>query len=327
MTDIDPAPIGRLLRRPGSLAPLPGARPVQIDDPRLAEVLAADATPLLLHEGTLHAEGPVWQPARNRLLFSDVPNRRLIAWYADDNRVETVLDGTFFMNGNALEPAGTLVHAEHGRRCISRSAADDTQPTPIVTHYEGRRINTPNDLTVAADGAIWFTDPTFGLLMPNQGSLREPELDHRSVYRFDPASRALRRMADFEQPNGIAFSPDGRTLYVSDTSISLNEIPGRDVPPGDKHEIIAFDVAPDQSLSNRRFFCRTDHGYPDGFAVDARGWVWTAAADGVHVWSADRTRLGYIPTPHTVANTCFGGPGNTRLFIAATSQVLAIDLR
>jgi gluconolactonase len=197
---------------------------VQIDDPRLAQVLSPDAKLLCLYEGTLHGEGTLWDPARDRLVWSDVPNRRLLAWHPDGH-VEVAIDGTYFMNGNALDAEGRLVHCEHGRRCISRSEGTG-DPVPIITHFEGKRLNSPNDVTVASDGTIWFTDPTFGLLMPSQGSLMEPELDHRSVYRFDPRDGALRRMADFEQPNGLFFSPDGRTLYVSDTALSLNEIPG-----------------------------------------------------------------------------------------------------
>ena len=313
---------GRLLRRPGPPESVEKFQGVQIDDPRLAEVLSPDAPLLRLYEGTLHGEGPIWQSAMNRLVWSDVPNRRLLAWHTDGH-VEVAIDGTYFMNGNALDAQGRLVHCEHGRRCISRSDGAG-QPEPIVTHYEGKRLNSPNDVTVAADGAIWFTDPTFGILMPNQGSLVAPELDHRSVYRFDPNSGALRRMADFEEPNGLFFSPDGRTLYVSDTALSLDEIPGPQT--GKTHEIQAFDMAEDGTLSNRRFFCHTDHGYPDGFAVDRRGWIWTTAADGIHVWSPDRVRLGYIPTPKTCSNCAFGGAGMTRLFIAATEYLLAIDL-
>ena len=257
------------------------------------------------------------------LLWSDVPNRRLLAWHPDGH-VTVAIDGTYFMNGNALTPDGRLVHCEHGRRCISISGGD-CDPEPIVTHYQGKRLNSPNDVTVAGNGTIWFTDPTFGLLMPNQGSLAEPELDHRSVYRFDPRDGALRRMADFEQPNGLAFSPDGRTLYVSDTSLSLDEIPGDQT--GTQHKIEAFTVGEDGTLTDRRFFCHTDHGYPDGFTVDPRGWVWTTAADGIHVLAPDRTKLGYIPTPAVCANCTFGGDGMRRLFIAATGLLLSIDLK
>ena len=190
---------------------------VQIDDPRLAEALRPDAPLLRLYDGTLHGEGTVWSDRDSCLYWSDVPNRRLLRWRSDDGRVTVAIDGTYFMNGNAIDAEGRLVHCEHGRRCVSRSNGDGAVE-PIVTHFEGKRLNSPNDIVVAADGAIWFTDPTFGLVMPSQGYLADPELDHRSVYRFDPASGALRRMADFEQPNGLAFSPDGRTLYVSDTA-------------------------------------------------------------------------------------------------------------
>jgi gluconolactonase len=316
---------GRLLRRTGPPQLVDGFRGVQIDDKRLAHVVGPGTPLLSLYEGTLHGEGPVWQTAHDRLLWSDVPNRRLLGWYPDGH-VEVVIDGTYFMNGNALDRQGRLVHCEHGRRCISRPDPDedDETPQPIVTHYQGKRLNSPNDLTVAADGAIWFTDPTFGILMPSQGSLVDPELDHRSVYRFDATSGDLIRMADFEQPNGVRFSPDGRTLYVSDTSLSLNEIPGNQ--SGTKHEIIAFDVADDGTLSNRRFFCHTDHGVPDGFLVDGRGWVWTTAADGIHIWSPHQERLGFVPTPTVASNCALGGSTGRRLFIAATQYLLAIDL-
>lgn len=314
---------GRLLRRSGPPKVVETFPGVQVDDSRLEEVLPEAAKLLCLYEGTLHAEGPVWDPSNSLLFWSDVPNRRLLALHPDGH-VDAALDGTYFMNGNALDADGRLVHCEHGRRCISRSDVIGQQPEPIVTHYRGRRLNSPNDITVAADGAIWFTDPTFGILMPNQGSLADPELDHRSVYRFDPRDSSLVRMADFEQPNGVFFAPDGRTLYVSDTALSLDEIPNAGT--GKTHEIIAFDVGEDGALSNRRLFCHTDHGYPDGFVVDRRGWVWTSAADGVHVWSAARERLGFIPVSQTVSNCCFGSLDGKRLFIAATKLLLAIDL-
>lgn len=314
---------GRLLRRAEPPKKLDNFTGVEVHDPRLEEVLSSDAEPVILYQFTLHGEGPIWDAPNGRLAWSDVPNRRLLGWYPD-GRVEVVIDNTEFMNGNALGADGVLVHCEHGRRCISRSDGRGGA-TPIVTHYRGKRLNSPNDVTVAADGAIWFTDPTFGILMPNQGSLVEPELDHRSVYRFDPKTEELRRMADFEQPNGLFFSPDGRTLYVSDTARSLGEIIGGHEK--DTHEIVAFDVGPDGTLSNRRFFLRTDHGYPDGFAVDSRGWVWSTSGDGIQIYAPDRTKLGFFPTPATASNCCFGGPDMKRFFVAATDYLLAIDLK
>ncbi len=323
MIDADDRQVmGRLLRRAAPPKEAEGVGRIRIDDARLRDVLAEDARLLVLYEGTLHGEGPVWHEADGCLYWSDVPNRRLLRWQPD-GEVTVAIDGTFFMNGNAIDDDGHLVHCEHGRRCISRSATLGDE-RPFVTHYGDKRLNTPNDIAVAADGTIWFTDPTFGLLMPSQGSLREPELDHRSVYRFDPEADELRRMADFDQPNGLAFSPDGRTLYVSDTALSLDEIPGPET--GTTHEILAFEVGDDATLTNRRLFHRTAHGYPDGFAVDRRGWVWTTAADGIHVVASDGTVLGAILTPAVAANCAFGGPGNTRLFIAATQYLLAVDL-
>ena len=315
---------GRILRRSGPPEPVQGFRGVQIDDDRLSDVLPADTPLMIYYVGTLHAEGPVWEASSGLLYWSDVPNRRLLGLHPDGH-VEAAIDGTYFMNGNAIDAQGRLIHCEHGRRCISRSDnPPPAQPTPIITHFDGKRLNSPNDVTVAPDGTIWFTDPDFGLMMPNQGSLVEPALDHRSVYRFNPDNGDLRRMADFDEPNGIGFAADGRTLYVSDTSLSRREIPNAGT--GTKHEIIAFDVAEGGALSNRRFFCHTDHGYPDGFAIDRRGWVWTSAADGVHIWSPDRRKLGFIRTEQVVANCCFGGPDGRRLFIAATTHLLAIDL-
>ncbi|MCJ2125733.1 SMP-30/gluconolactonase/LRE family protein [Methylobacterium sp. J-077] len=314
--------LGRLLRRPGRPGKIDGFTGVEVHDPRLAAVISPEAEWDVLYTFTLHGEGTVWDPPRDRLIWSDVPNRRLLAWYPD-GRVEVAIDNTQFMNGNALGADGYLVHCEHGRRCVSRSDGDG-QPEPIVTHYDGKRLNSPNDVTVAADGAIWFTDPTFGILMPNQGSLVDPDLDHRSVYRFDPRAGSLRRMADFEQPNDLFFSPDGRRLYVSDTARSLGEIIGGH--ERDTHEILVFDVAADGTLSNQRLFCRADHGYPDGFAVDERGWVWTTAGDGIHIYASDGIGLGFIPTPDTPSNCAFGGPAQRRLFVAATSYLLSIEL-
>jgi gluconolactonase len=317
---------GHLLRRPGAIRHADRFRGCQIHDPRLAEVLSPDAPLLVLHEGAIHAEGPVWQASHDRLLFSDVPNRRLNAWFEADGRVEVTIDATWFMNGNAVAKDGTVWHCEHGRRCVSRSFADLTgTPEPVITHYEGKRLNAPNDVTVAPDGSIWFTDPIFGIVMPSQGALAEPELDNHSVYHFDPATSELTRIADFEQPNGVALSADGGTLYVSDTSLSLGEVPG--FTAGAKHEVVRFRHQPDGSWGERTRFCRTDHGYPDGFTTDARGWLWVSAADGVHVWSADGDRLGFVPIGATVSNLCFGGSDGRRLFVAAGSRLLALDLK
>lgn len=314
---------GRVLRRPGAAAPMKGFPGVQCEDAALAALLHPDPSLLILHEGSIHGEGPIWQEQQGRLVWSDVANRRLLGWYPD-GRVEALIDGTWFMNGNAVDTDGTLVHCEHGRRCISRGGDYEAEPAPIVTHYQGRRLNSPNDVVVAPDGALWFTDPIFGLILPSQGALAEPELDHCSLYRLDPRDGTLNRMADFEQPNGLAFNAEGTVLYVTDTSLALREIPGP--LSGDKHEIIAFDVGENGTLSNRRFFCHTDHGTPDGIVVDRRGWVWSSAGDGVHVWAADRRKIGFVPVPDVVSNCTFGGADGHRLFMTTSRYLLALDL-
>ncbi len=317
---------GRLLRRPGRPLADPDFPGIRIGAACLADVVAPDAPLWVLHEGAIHAEGPAWQASHRRLLFSDVPNRRINAWYEEDGRVESLIDPAWFPNGNAVAADGSVYHCEHGRRCISRSAPGlQGGPEPVVTHYEGRRLNAPNDVAVAPDGAVWFTDPVFGIVMPAQGALADPELAHRSLYRFDPATGALARMADFEQPNGVALSPDGRTVYVTDTSRALGEAPGGSA--GSRHQVEAFTVGDGGALSGRRFFCSPAQGNPDGLAVDGRGWVWCSAADGVHIWSARQEYLGAIPIAETVCNVCFGGSSGRRLFIAASTRLLAIDLR
>ena len=306
---------GSLLRQPGPPKILKGAETVIVYDPRLNDVIDVDSPLLCLYEHASFSEGTVWDAPRRRLVWSDVVGRRVLGWYPD-GRVEVVVDATEFINGNAVDRDGRLVHCEHGRRCISRSDHDG-EAVPFLTHFEGRRFNSPNDITLAPDGTLWFSDPTFGLNMPKQGSLREPELGHRSVYRYDPSSGETRRMADFEQPNGLEFSPDGRILYVSDTSRALD---------GETHEIIAFDIAADGSLSGRRLFRSIDPGIPDGFVTDERGWVWTTSKVGIQIFAADGAPLGLIETPNLCANCDLGGTDKRRLFIAAEHMLLAIDL-
>ena len=306
---------GDLLRQAGPprRVETPG---ITVADRRLLDVLAADAPLLCLYDHASFSEGTVWDAPRQRLIWSDIEGRRVLAWHPD-GRVTVVIDATHFINGNALDRDGHLVHCEHGRRCISRSDSDGVA-VPFLERFEGRRFNSPNDITLAPDGTLWFSDPTFGLQMPKQGSLRQPALTHRSVYRHDPDTGEIRRMADFEQPNGLEFSPDGSVLYVSDTSRALG---------GERHEIVAFDVGRGGDLSRRRLFCQVDPGVPDGFAVDARGWLWTTSGSGVQVFAPDGAFLGLIPTPVTCANCAFGGSDASRLFIAAGSTLLAVDLR
>ena len=300
------------LRQPGAPAVVAGA-PIRIFDPRLAEVLPVGSPLLVLYDQAIWSESPVWWSARSLLAWSDIEGRRVLSW-REDGAVEVFVDATHFINGNTVDGQDRLVHCEHGRRGLSRTEADGTTEM-IVTHFEGRRLNSPNDIVTAADGAIWFSDPTFGIDKPQQGCPATPDLDHRSVYRFEPASGTLTRMADLEEPNGLAFSPDEKILYVSDTPADLH-----------RHEILAFDVVGSE-LRNRRSFAVVSPGMPDGFCVDKRGWVWTSSDSGVQVFAADGTPLGELPTPHFCSNCTFGGADGRRLFITGAESLWCVDLQ
>jgi gluconolactonase len=298
------------VRPPGPPAPVEHVDAPVAYDARFAEILAPGAALLSLYDQALFSEGPVWWAARGLLVWSDIEGRRVLGW-RPDGAVDVVLDATPFNNGNAVDGQGRLLHCEHGRRCVSRTDPDGGTSV-LVARYGGRRLNSPNDLAVAPDGAIWFTDPTYGIQNPRQGCPAEPELDHRSVYRYDERRGTLTRMADLQQPNGIAFSPDGRTLYVSDSDEA-------------RHEIVAFQVGVDGALTGRRVFRVIEPGVPDGFCVDARGWLWSSSGSGVQVFSADGEPLGLVPTPHTCSNCTFG-PDGRRLFITGEESLWAIDL-
>ena len=298
------------VRPPGPPSPVDVDGPVVLD-PRFTSVLKPEARLLSLYDQAIFGEGPVWWPARQMLVWSDIEGRRVYGWHPD-GAVDVVVDATAFINGNALDGRGRLIHCEHGRRGISRT--DDRGATAmLVSAYGGKRLNSPNDLVLGPDGAIWFSDPTYGLMNPRQGCPAKPELDHRSVYRFHEPTGELTRMADMEQPNGLAFSPHGATLYVSDTA-------------EDRHHILAFTVGEDGSLGERRVFRVIEPGLPDGFKVDARGWVWTSSGSGVQVFSAEGEPLGLIPTPHGCTNCAFGGADGRRLFITGDESLWAIDL-
>lgn len=298
------------VRPPGPPSRVEGCGPPVVHDARFARVVGGAAELLCLYDQALFSEGPVWWPARDMLVWSDIEGRRVLGW-RPDGAVDVVLDATAFNNGNAVDAEGRLLHCEHGRRCISRTGPDGGS-TVLVTHFQGRRLNSPNDLAVAADGAVWFTDPTYGIQNPRQGCPAQPELDHRSVYRLDPRTNALARMADLCQPNGIAFAPGGRVLYVSDSD-------------PERHQIIAFDVGAGGALTGRRVFRTIEPGVPDGICVDARGWVWSSSESGVQVFSAGGEPLGIIPTPHTCSNCTFSPDGH-RLFITGEESLWAIDL-
>ncbi|MFC0245915.1 SMP-30/gluconolactonase/LRE family protein [Falsochrobactrum ovis] len=264
------------------------------------------------------AEGPVWFNDHGCLLWSDIPNQRILRWVPEGS-VSVFRSPSNFANGNSRDRQGRLITCEHGGRRVTRTEVDGSI-TVLADSFNGKKLNSPNDVIVRSDGTIWFTDPTYGILADYEGYKAEPEQPTRNVYRLDPSNGELTAViTDFYQPNGLAFSPDETKLYVADSAYSHSD----DLP----RHIRVFDVAEDgRSVSGGEVFCAVDSGLPDGFRFDTDGNLWTSAADGVHCFSPEGELLGKIKVPQVVANVTFGGPRRNRLFITATKSLYAIYL-
>jgi gluconolactonase len=230
--------------------------------------------------------------------------------------ITTFREPSNFANGNTRDREGRLVTCEHGTRRVPRTEHDGSI-TVIADSYEGKRLNSPNDVVVTSDGAIWFTDPHYGIGSDYEGTRSEQELPC-NVYRVDPRSGHVRAvLTDFNCPNGLAFSPDERRLYVADTGRMFTD---------DPRHIRVFDVAADWTLTGGDVFHIISPGCADGMRVDAAGNLWSSAGDGVHCIAPDGRRLGKILVPETVSNICFGGRHRHRLFITATTSIYAVSL-
>jgi gluconolactonase len=292
---------------------------LRADDPRFGDVVEPGTPLRTLYAGGRWCEGLCYAAHLGGLIVSDVRANRMLR-IADDGAVGVFRDPSNNANGNTLDAEGRLITCEHrGRRVVRREP--DGRLTVLADSYEGRPLNSPNDAALAPDGAIWFTDPVFGITMPDEGLMAPPEQPARRVYRIDPASGRVEGMTDaVGQPNGIAFSPDGTQLYVSDTSAALKN-------PEGARAILAFPVREGRRLGPARIFATLEAGVPDGLAVDADGRVYASCFDGVRVHAPDGTRLGRIATATDAANIALGGPDGRRLFIGAGAVVHAIDLK
>jgi gluconolactonase len=291
----------------------------RLHDARFRDLVPGNGFLEKLYTGALWAEGPVYFPAGDYLLFSDIPNNRILRWVPDGSGgAGCVLEfrrPSNFTNGNTRDREGRLVSCEHGTRCVSRTETDGRR-TVLANAFEGKRLNSPNDVVVGPDGTVWFTDPSYGILSDYEGYTAEPEYGGRNVFRVDAAtSRVEAAVTDFVQPNGLAFSPDGARLYVADSGASHDA-------DGPRH-IRVFDVLRGGRLGGGSVFATVDAGFPDGVRVDMQGNVWTGAGDGVHCLSPRGELLGKILVPEPVANLEFGGPRGHRLFITATSSLYA----
>ena len=292
----------------------------EILDERFQACVKTTARVEKLFEGCRWAEGPAYFPAARGVVWSDIPNDRLLRWDETTGTTGVFRQPAGYTNGNTVDRQGRLVSCEHGGRRVSRTEHDGTV-TAIAERFEGKRFNSPNDVAVKSDGSVWFTDPAYGIDSDYEGHKAESEIGACHVYRVDPGSGAVHLVADdFVRPNGIAFSPDERRLYVSDTG--HGGAAGSPQPP----HLRVFGVGDDGALSGGEVFAVPTAGSFDGFRCDTEGRVWTSAGDGVHCYSPDGTLIGKVLVPEKVANVVFGGPKRNRLFICATTSLYAVLL-
>lgn len=287
----------------------------EIDDARFSSKIIGSARLDEIHSGCRWTEGPVFFADHNCLYFSDIPNQRVLRYSPVDDTVSVFQERSNFANGHTRDREGRLISCEHGSRSVTRLEADGTI-TELAASFEGKRLNSPNDVVVKSDGSIWFTDPTYGILSDYEGYRAEPEQPVRGVYRIDGQDGTITRVVDdFIQPNGLAFSPDESTLYIADSGAIHDDSAPR--------HIRAFEVE-NAKLRGGEPFAVIDNGVPDGFRVDIDGWIWSSAADGVHVFDTEGTRVGKIAIEQTVSNLTFGNARRNRLYITATTSVYAL---
>ncbi|MES2845389.1 MAG: SMP-30/gluconolactonase/LRE family protein [Pseudomonadota bacterium] len=285
---------------------------VQVIDPRFASYSMGNAPVKRLATGFDWVEGPVWFGDADCLLFSDIPNNRILRW--SDAGLTTFRQPSNYSNGHTRDRQGRLISCEHGTRRVTRTEYDGSI-TVIADRYDGKPLNSPNDVVVKSDGSIWFTDPHYGIITSYEGFQAEQELPCH-VYRIDPDGTIEAVLTDFACPNGLAFSPDESRLYVSDTGRMFQ---------GDPQHIRVFDLATGRPRGGAVFHV-IDPGCADGLRVDSDGNLWSSARDGVHCLSPEGDLLGKVLVPETVSNLCFGGRAKHRLFITATTSLYAITL-
>ena len=290
---------------------------VQVLDPSFNALRLPLASVERLYTGCRWSEGPVYFGDGRYVLWSDIPNDRILKWEEETGAVSVFRKTSYNSNGNTRDRQGRLVTCEHRGRRVSRTEYDGTITT-LADSYQGKKLNSPNDVVVKSDGSIWFTDPAFGLSGYYEGEMFPQELP-MCVYRIDGQTGALTMVADdIEGPNGLAFSPDESILYVVASRATPNRL------------IRAFDVVDGTKLTNNRVFIDAGPGTPDGFRVDIHGNLWCGwgmgdpALDGVRIFNPAAQPIGHIALPERAANLCFGGRFRNRLFMAASHGLYAL---
>ncbi|WP_415947982.1 SMP-30/gluconolactonase/LRE family protein [Streptomyces sp. KLOTTS4A1] len=280
---------------------------------RTGRCMNGDRDPEVLHTGSRWAEGPLYLPAWRQLIWSDIPNDRMLRWDEETGNIAVFRHPAGHTNGNTLDREGRLISCEQGNRRVTRTEHDGTI-TVLADRRQGKRLNSPNDAAVKSDGSIWFSDPDFGITSDYEGYRAESETGSNSVYRLDPATGEVRLVADcFGAPNGLVFSADEKRLYVSDTRAGC---------------IRVFDVREDGTLSDGAVFADASarpHARFDNLRFDAEGRLWAAAMrDGVHCYDPDGTLIGRLNIPEAVSNIAWGGAKRNRLFITAETSLYSV---
>jgi len=291
----------------------------EVIDPRFSALAFGNVHVEKLFTGCRWAEGPAWFAAGRYLVWSDIPNDRMLRWDETDGSVSVFRQPCMNSNGHSVDREGRLVSCEHRGRCISRTEHDGRR-TVLADRFEGKRFNSPNDLVVKSDGSIWFTDPSYGIDSDYEGDAAPSEIGSNNVYRLDgQAGRVSLVASDFVQPNGLAFSPDESQLYIVDTGATHRD-------DGPQHVRRFSEAADGASIWGGEVFATCPAGLYDGLRIDVHGNLWLSAGDGVHCHASDGTLLGKIRIPEAVANLCFGGPKLNRLFICGTTSLYAVYL-
>lgn len=282
----------------------------QITQPAFAAFVLHNAALKRLASGFDWAEGPVWFADHQALLFSDIPGDRVLRWA--ESGLTTQAAPANFANGHTRDLQGRLITCEHGTRRVTRREWDGSV-TVLADRYLGKRLNSPNDVVVSGDGAVWFTDPHYGIMTDHEGGKAEQELPC-NVYRIDPSGQIEAVVTDLQGPNGLCFSPGERLLYIADTGRQFTD---------DPQHIMVFDMGSGRPAKGRVFH-KVDVGCADGMRVDTEGYLWSSAGDGVHCIAPEGHLMGKILVPEVVSNLCFGGPSRSRMFITATTSLYSI---
>jgi gluconolactonase len=290
---------------------------IEIIDPSFANYRFFHAAVERLFTGARWSEGPVWFGDGRYLLWSDIPNNRILKWEEETGAVSIFRKPSNFANGNTRDRQGRLVTCEHGGRRVTRTEYDGSL-TVLMDSYNGKRLNSPNDVVAKSDGSIWFTDPPFGILGNYEGHRAESE-SPQNVYRIDGATGEATAVAtDIRGPNGLAFSLDEKTLYLVESRATPNRL------------ILAYDVVDGRALANGKVFIDAGPGTPDGFRVDFDGNLWCGwgmgsdELDGVVIYNPSGKLIGRIKLPERCANVCFGGEKRNRLFMAAGQSLYSL---